>query len=56
MEICWYLNHSETPNVSAQKDNHPFYAIKSIKAGDEVVIDYNELNEPDHLKEAYYKK
>ena len=73
MEIGWYLNHSDAPNV-AKKDitkndvvkdiqdfynnrkKHILYAIKDIKAGDEVLIDYNELNEPEHLKEDYFKK
>lgn len=65
MEIGWYLNHSATPNI-AKKDlneitmnidrvKRPFYAIKDIKAGDEILIDYNYLNEPEHLKEDYYK-
>lgn len=39
-----------------KRDKHPFYAVKDIKAGDEILIDYNELNEPEHLKEDYFKK
>ncbi len=30
------------------------YSIKDIKAGDEILVDYNTLNEPEHLKESYY--
>jgi hypothetical protein len=39
-----------------KRDRYPFYAIKDIKAGDEILIDYDELNEPEHFKEDYYKK
>jgi hypothetical protein len=28
---------------------------KKIFAGEEILIDYNNLNEPEHLKEAYYR-
>ena len=48
MEIGWFINHSATPTYS-------FYALKAIKAGDEIVMDYNSLNEPADLKEDYYK-
>lgn len=39
-----------------RRDKNPFYAIKDIKAGDEILIDYNELNEPEHLQEDYFKQ
>lgn len=63
MEIGWFINHSATPNIArrtAITDKESFevrsiYAIKNIKAGDEIFIDYNSLNEPEHLKENYYK-
>jgi SET domain-containing protein len=66
MEIAWYLNHSATPNIAKKnllngdtindRIKKQFYAIKDIKAGDEILIDYNYLNEPEHLKEVYYKR
>lgn len=31
------------------------YTIKDIKTGDEIVIDYNTLGEPEHLKEDYFR-
>lgn len=64
MEIGWYINHSNTPNIENRGEvkidenngvKPNFYAIKDIKAGDEILIDYNTLNEPEHLKEDYYK-
>lgn len=55
MEIGWYLNHSDHPNIKKQAENY-VVAIRDIKAGDEILMDYNDLNEPEHLKEDYYKK
>lgn len=55
MEIRWYLNHSEKPNISKTSEGH-LISIIDIQAGDEILIDYNTLNEPEHLKDAYYKK
>ncbi|MBX9830455.1 SET domain-containing protein [Candidatus Babeliales bacterium] len=69
MEIGWYINHSDTPNIAKKIDDQnpdlpasvdsikarTVYAIKDIKSGDEILIDYNYLNEPEHLKEDYYK-
>ena len=31
------------------------FTKKPIKAGEEILINYNNLNEPSHLKEAYYR-
>jgi hypothetical protein len=54
MEIGWYLNHSDQPNIIKQAENL-IVSTRDIKAGEEILIDYNHLNEPEHLKEAYYK-
>lgn len=53
MEIGWYLNHSDHPNIKKVSDDNIF-ALKDIQEGDEILIDYNDLNEPQHLKESYY--
>lgn len=42
MEIDWYLNHSDTPNASHDK-NYDYYALRNITAGEEITIDYREL-------------
>ncbi len=54
MEIGWYLNHSKSPN--AYHRNYDYYALRDIKAGEEIVIDYNTLEEPEELKDDYYKQ
>jgi len=67
MEIGWFINHSVTPNIAKKTivqnadlindiKVRSIYAIKDIKAGDEILIDYNYLDEPDHLKDDFYKK
>ena len=53
MEIGWHLNHSKTPN--AYHKNYDYYALRDIKAGEEITIDYNTLEEPEEPKEDYYK-
>lgn len=55
MEIGWYLNHSDNPNVKKISDNYAI-ATRNIQAGEEILMDYNQLDEPDHLKESYYFK
>ncbi|MFA6916498.1 MAG: SET domain-containing protein [Parachlamydiales bacterium] len=67
MEIGWYINHSSTPNIAKMSrvsnaqaveniKERTIYAIQDIKEGDEILIDYNYLDEPEHLKEEYYKQ
>lgn len=40
MPISWYLNKSKNPNLSCDKD-YDFYAIRNIKAGEELTVDYS---------------
>lgn len=54
MEICWYLNHSDTPNID-MIDFKTYRANRDIKKGEEIFMDYNQLNEPESEKEKYYK-
>jgi hypothetical protein len=54
MEIRWYLNHSYQPNIKKIAEGH-FVTMREIQAGEEILIDYNQFNEPEHLKEDYYK-
>lgn len=53
MEVGWYLNHSKIPN--AFHKDYEYYAIRDIKADEEITIDYNSLEEPEEAKEDYYK-
>lgn len=54
MEIGWYLNHSKEPNIEKRADGN-VYTIRAIKAGEEILIDYNQFGEPDSLKDPYVK-
>lgn len=54
MPVGWYINHSTNFNATHHKD-YGFYASKDIKEGDEILIDYNTLGEPDKFKDDYYK-
>lgn len=53
MEIGWYMNHSEKAN--AYRKDFNWYAGRDLKAGEEILINYNDLNEPEELKEEYFK-
>jgi SET domain-containing protein len=56
--LGWYLNHSSTPNTEHNGSIGPRYphwfAMRDIKAGEEITIDYNTLDEPEENKEAFY--
>ncbi len=43
MAVGWYLNHSKTPN--AHHIEYIYYALKDINEGDEILIDYDTLEE-----------
>jgi SET domain-containing protein len=53
MPVGWYLNHSKNPNAAHK--NYHFYAIRDIKEGEEILADYNSLEEPEKAKDDYYK-
>ncbi len=44
MSVGWYLNHSDTPNL-ASNDKDVYFAIRDIAAGEELTIDYAQLDE-----------
>jgi SET domain-containing protein len=54
MEVGWYINHSKDPN--AYHKDYNYYALRDIKEGEEITIDYNTLEEPEEAKEEYYSK
>jgi uncharacterized protein len=41
---AWYLNHSSNPNVAADK-RVKFYALRDIKRGEELTVDYRTYSE-----------
>jgi SET domain-containing protein len=53
MPVGWYLNHSKEFN--AIHKNYNWYASRDIVAGEEILIDYNSLEEPDEARKDFYK-
>ena len=49
------MNKVDPNDIENSLKVRALYALKDIKAGDEITINYNNLQEPQHLKEAYYK-
>ena len=45
MDLVNFLNHSDTPNIISINDGEFFEAIRDIKQGEELVIDYGEIVE-----------
>lgn len=43
MDLVNFLNHADTPNVISINDGEFFEAIKDIKQGEELLIDYGEI-------------
>jgi SET domain-containing protein len=47
MSIAWYINHSKAPNLRTRftkTGNWRFWALRAIKAGEELTIDYSQLD------------
>ena len=42
MSVGWFLNHSENPNAVCD-ENYSYSALRNIKSGDEITIDYDKL-------------
>ncbi|MBS1627343.1 MAG: SET domain-containing protein [Bacteroidetes bacterium] len=45
IDLSLFLNHSNNPNLISVNDGEYFKAIKKIKAGDELLIDYGTIVE-----------
>jgi len=43
MDLVNYLNHSDEPNIISINDGEFFEAIKDIKTGEELFIDYGKI-------------
>lgn len=54
MEIEWFINHSNHPNILRINDT-AWVAAKDISEGEELLINYNQYNEVEELKEEYYR-
>jgi SET domain-containing protein len=44
LTTAWYLNHSDNPNVAADKDFR-FYALRDIESGEELTADYRSYSD-----------
>jgi SET domain-containing protein len=55
MDIGNYLNHLENPNLRYEKSKG-YFALRDIKAGEELFANYKELGEPEAKREDFYKK
>ena len=45
VDLVIYLNHSDTPNVISINDGERFEAIRDIKVGEELFVDYGTIVE-----------
>ena len=43
MDLVNFLNHSDTPNIISVNEGEFFEAIRDIKQGEELVIDYGDI-------------
>ena len=48
MTVSWYLNESKTPNVRCG-ENYQFYALRDIRKGEELTVDYDTYSANPHL-------
>jgi len=44
LTMAWYMNHSDNPNVESNME-YDFVAIKPIRDGEELTIDYTKFSE-----------
>src|SRR6266436_8451131 len=45
LTTAWYLNHSKKPNVAIDK-HFRFYALRDIRSGEELTVDYDTYSDP----------
>ena len=45
MDLAFYLNHSDTPNMVSVDDGAYFEAVRDIANGEELFIDYGTIGE-----------
>lgn len=47
MDLVYFLNHSDSPNIISLNEGEFFEAIRDIAAGEELLIDYGSIVEDD---------
>ncbi len=45
MSAGWYMNHSATPNLQSDDGDRTYYAVRDIKAGEELTMDYRRMDD-----------
>ena len=45
MDLALFINHADTPNIISINDGDYFEAIRDIKAGEELLVDYGGIVE-----------
>jgi SET domain-containing protein len=45
MDMASYLNHSNTPNIASVEEGAFFEALRDIKTGEELLVDYGKIVE-----------
>ena len=50
INISYYLNHSKKPNMYASPDGNIMYALRDIKKGEELTINYSKFYGPENIK------
>ena len=49
IDIAYYINHSDNPNIKVVEDGHNFITTDNILAGDELVSDYASYNDQEDV-------
>ena len=45
MDLALYLNHSSTPNIASVDEGEAFAALRDIRTGEELLVDYGTIAE-----------
>jgi len=53
LTLAWYLNHSDKPNMAADK-NYNFYSARKIRKGEELTVDYETYCDPKRTRSVRF--
>ena len=56
VDISFFINHSDTPNMEENGDDYLFYALRDIEAGEELSVDYTTYCDYHELDPIYKEK
>ena len=56
LDIGNYLNHSSTNQNLRYESGRGYFAMRDIQAGEELLVNYTELGEPEDTWEDYYTR